>query len=330
LRLLRVLKLVKRFNQLGVIVNALLNGMSSIGYLALVLILFFYVYSIIGMLLFAQDDPWHFTYLHDAFMTLFKCVTLDGWSSNAYILMYGCNTFPGAAYEQFPGACPSDAKAFGIIAVAFFLVLILIGTQVLLSLFIGVISTSLDDSRAADQTERDLDRRLAATSKKMLLSPERIEAFKKVFRLLDLDQGGTIDFDELQQGMESINSPMKDADIMQILVRVDPEGIGLDVNGFINFMAETPLFLKGTRTAMLLAAFTTFGGGQAGVKKSWKKKRGTWFYALSHPLEQLYESVITPIDDFFQGGRAAREHMDQMYNALLIQDAWKEIGRAHV
>ena len=72
LRLLRVLKLVKRLPQLAVIINALLNGMVSIAYVGLVLLLFFYLFSIVGMLIFSENDPWHFGSLHMAFLSLFK------------------------------------------------------------------------------------------------------------------------------------------------------------------------------------------------------------------------------------------------------------------
>ena len=46
LRLLRVLKLLKAFPQLQVIVEALLSGLSSISYVAMILMLFFFAMGI--------------------------------------------------------------------------------------------------------------------------------------------------------------------------------------------------------------------------------------------------------------------------------------------
>ncbi|KAF1324017.1 Voltage-gated ion channel, partial [Globisporangium splendens] len=60
LRLLRVLKLVRAFPQLQVIVSALMKGVSSIGYIGLILLLCFYVFGILGNMMFAQNDPFHF------------------------------------------------------------------------------------------------------------------------------------------------------------------------------------------------------------------------------------------------------------------------------
>ena len=80
LRLLRVLKLVKAFPQLQVIVSALMKGLGSIGYIGLILILCFYVFGIIGNMLFANNDPFHFGQLHYAMISLFSVATMDGWS----------------------------------------------------------------------------------------------------------------------------------------------------------------------------------------------------------------------------------------------------------
>jgi len=54
LRLLRVLKLLKAFPQLAIIVNALIMGLSSIGYIGVILMMVFYLFSILGMILFKE------------------------------------------------------------------------------------------------------------------------------------------------------------------------------------------------------------------------------------------------------------------------------------
>ena len=60
LRLLRVLKLLKAFPELQVIVQALLTGMSSIGYIGVILVMVFYVFANLAIILFRDNDPWHF------------------------------------------------------------------------------------------------------------------------------------------------------------------------------------------------------------------------------------------------------------------------------
>ena len=85
LRLLRVLKLVKALPQLAVIVNALIMGLGSIGYIGVILCLVFYMFSILGMMLFENNDPWHFGTLHVAMLTLFRCATFEDWTDVMYV-----------------------------------------------------------------------------------------------------------------------------------------------------------------------------------------------------------------------------------------------------
>ena len=96
-RLLRVLKLGRALPQLQVIVSALIKGLSSIGYIAMLLFLIYYLYAIVGMFLFctpgACNDPWHFGSLHITMFTLFRCSTLEDWTDVMYINMYGCDVY---------------------------------------------------------------------------------------------------------------------------------------------------------------------------------------------------------------------------------------------
>ena len=39
--------------------------------------LVFYLYGIVGMMLFRTNDPWHFGDLHTTMVTLFRCSTLE-------------------------------------------------------------------------------------------------------------------------------------------------------------------------------------------------------------------------------------------------------------
>jgi voltage-gated sodium channel len=60
LRLLRVLKLAKVVPDLQVIVVSVLRCATSIVYILLVLLIFYYFFALIGVTLFATNDPWHF------------------------------------------------------------------------------------------------------------------------------------------------------------------------------------------------------------------------------------------------------------------------------
>ncbi|MEL6178743.1 MAG: ion transporter, partial [Myxococcota bacterium] len=59
-RLLRVLKLVRALPQLQILVSALLKSIPSMGYVALLLGILFYLYAVAAVFLFGANDPVHF------------------------------------------------------------------------------------------------------------------------------------------------------------------------------------------------------------------------------------------------------------------------------
>lgn len=305
LRLLRVLKLVKRLPQLAVIINALLNGMVSIAYVGLVLLLFFYLFSIIGMLIFSENDPWHFGSLHMAFLSLFQAATLDDWTILMYTNQYGCEKY-GGVYEDFPNQCVKPTQ-FAVLAVAYFVIFIVFGAQVLLSLFIGVISTSMENATEEQKEEQLLEERIEKTANRLLLNEERVEAMKYVFEQLDLDGGGTISEMELKIGLDAINANMEEEEIIDILQKISPNGNEVDVNGFILFLYETPMFSKSSALAKISNAF---------ISRNHTRTR-----EKHNPLVQLI------IDIFYYGGPARREKYERLEAVLIIQDTWRERKR---
>jgi Ca2+-binding EF-hand superfamily protein len=242
LRLLRVLKLVKKLPQLAVIVNALMTAMSSISYVALILILALYIFAILGMLLFKVNDPWHFKNLHLAMISLIRAATLDEWNELMYVEMYGCDVFEDV-YGDFPGCDKPQAQFY--VGLAFFSLFIILVAQVLLTLFIGVISTSMDESRNAQMAEFRVDEKISEVREELGLSTEQMKDFKLVFDMLDLDGGGSIDETELSLGLYLIDdeNSMSEADAAAAFRKVDPKGTGsIDICGFIHFMCITPKF----------------------------------------------------------------------------------------
>ena len=132
-RLLRVLKLVRTLPRLQLLVGALLRSLPSMGYVALLLFVLFYVYGVAATFLFGPTDPEHFGTLQLSLLSLFQIVTLEGWADLMYVQM--------------------DSQP--VVAVAFFISFILLGTMVMLNLFIGVIMNGMTEA----QNERDADER---------------------------------------------------------------------------------------------------------------------------------------------------------------------------
>jgi voltage-gated sodium channel len=126
LRLLRVLRLLHAFPKLQLLVSALLHSIPSMGYVAMFLGLLFYVYGVAAVFLFGAHDPMHFGNLGASVLSLFTVVTLEGWAELMYTQM-----------EVYPLASP-----------LFFVSFVLIGTMIVLNLFIGVIMNSMQEASA--------------------------------------------------------------------------------------------------------------------------------------------------------------------------------------
>lgn len=300
LRLLRILKLVKRLPQLAIIVNALLMSMSSIGYVGLVLFLFFYVFAIIGMILFQENDPWHFGSLHAALIALFRIATLDNSTEIQYLNMFGCERYLDV-YGSYPAQC-KNTSSNPYVASIYFLTFTIIGAQVLLSLFIGVISTSMDNAREKREVEDALDEKLLKTAQHFLLTRDRIEAFKVVFSMLDLDGGGTIEEEELKIGLSAIGMDLAEDEILSILASVDESGEGeVDADGFIRFLFKTPV-LKDELNRINITRVFSKSSTKAVKKEPW------------------YQSIMDTVQ---YGGRDVRIKVMELESAYIIQEAWE-------
>ena len=144
LRLLRVLKLVRALPKLQVLVGALLKSIPSMFYVSLLLFMLFYVYAVAAVFLFGQNDPLHFENLNVSLLTLFRVVTLEDWTDIMYIQMFGCEAYNLEMSQDI--LCTEPQPQYWL-SVAFFVSFVLLGTMVILNLFIGVIMSGMDEAR---------------------------------------------------------------------------------------------------------------------------------------------------------------------------------------
>ncbi|TMW66115.1 hypothetical protein Poli38472_003880 [Pythium oligandrum] len=235
LRLLRVLKLVRAFPQLQVIVSALMKGVGSIGYIGLILLLCFYVFGIIGNLLFAQNDPFHFQYLHYAMVSLFQCATMDGWSDVLYINYYGCDAYGYDDYEAQGYKCVN--KPAGFLAVFYFSTFIVLGAMVLITLFIGVVTTSMEEATQEMEAEKAMLRRIEDLRIRKNVEQAVVSSYMQVFRMLDLDGSGSVEEAELRIGLAAIGKYPSYDELKEMMDVVDEDGSGqIDIVEFVEFM----------------------------------------------------------------------------------------------
>jgi voltage-gated sodium channel len=134
LRVLRILRMINVFPKLRLIISALLKSIPSMGYVIMLIGILFYVYAIIGVFVFGQSDPMHFGDLHHAFITLFKVLTLEGWTEIMNIHIYG-------------SLGNDNLQIISFWPFIYFSSFILIGAMIIMNLFIGVIMNSMEESQ---------------------------------------------------------------------------------------------------------------------------------------------------------------------------------------
>jgi len=134
LRVLRILRMITFLPKLRLIISALLKSIPSMGYIILLIALLFYIYAIVGVIVFGTSDPTHFGDLHHTLVTLFKVLTLEGWTDIMNPLIFG-------------SASDENLQIISIWPFLYFASFILIGAMIIMNLFIGVIMNSMQESQ---------------------------------------------------------------------------------------------------------------------------------------------------------------------------------------
>ncbi len=124
-RLLRVLRLISTIPELRLIVATLMRSIPSMGNIMLLMSIIFYIYAIAGFHLFHQHDPAHWGTLGLSLLSLFRIVTLEDWTDLMYTAM--------------------EAQPF---AWMYFVSFVVMGTFVIINLFIAVVINNLEEAKA--------------------------------------------------------------------------------------------------------------------------------------------------------------------------------------
>ena len=132
-RLLRVLRLISTIRDLRLIVAALVRSIPSVGHVMMLMGIIVYIYAIMGYHLFSETDPESWGSLGAATLTLFNIITLEGWTDVMY-----------AAMETHP------------LAWIYFVSFVIVGTFVVINLFIAIIINNLDEAKL--ERLRDIER----------------------------------------------------------------------------------------------------------------------------------------------------------------------------
>lgn len=143
LRLFRVLKLSKFSKTFTMIVNTFAHVMSSAsvwGTFAIGL-LFCYIYAILAVSVFRNNDPTNFGDFPSAYMSLFRMMTPEGIFHFFYTQYYGCDQVPPLGNNILPCDNPSSQE---FVAVAFFITFYLSTTIIIYNMSIAIVVEALE------------------------------------------------------------------------------------------------------------------------------------------------------------------------------------------
>jgi len=244
LRLFRVLRVIKFLPALALIVEALLVGMESIGFIAIILFMVFYLFAILGMMLFEKNDPYHFGTLPRALLSLFRISTFEDWTDVMYTNIYSCSQWGYSDDDTMPrsGAChksiPDDLEKPQAFAAVYFVIFVFLGALVLLTLFVGVITTSMEQ---AQQDQENMDKNLSKVvemEKEYKVPKDVLQTIQTVFEGIDLDQSGSLDQYELKVAMKFTNM-VDGAGAVDVLVNKLMKQMDLDEDAEISLYEFT-------------------------------------------------------------------------------------------
>merc|ERR550514_484784 len=128
--------------------------MSSISYIMLLLLFVFYTFGVTSIIFFRANDPWHFSDLGTSMVTLFRIATGEDWTDVMYVNMYGCANY---GYDSPPlkKLC-TDSEGQGFYAAVYFVLFFFISSLCILTLFVGVVTTSMDEQRHEMEEHRKI------------------------------------------------------------------------------------------------------------------------------------------------------------------------------
>lgn len=130
IRLLRVTRLSNRSKEMSVVVMTIIKSIPSMANIFLLLSLLFFIYSITGYHLFNSIDPAHWNSLPRSAFTLFQILTLEGWVE-----------------------IMSPAMHANPLYALFFISFIVVGTFIVINIFVAVIVRKSEDAYKALEEE---------------------------------------------------------------------------------------------------------------------------------------------------------------------------------
>ena len=131
LRILRVLRLLSQVQRLKNIIESLMRALPGMGWTAALLVLVFYIFAVMGTMMFGDAFPEYWGTLGRSFFSLFQIMTLESWSS----------AIARPMLEEMP------------LSWMFFVPFILVSSFMVLNLFIAIIVSATNAIHEDEEAE---------------------------------------------------------------------------------------------------------------------------------------------------------------------------------
>lgn len=165
LRLFRVMRLISFIPELRVLVTALISALPRMGYVALLMFIIFYLYAVVGSLLFGHINPVLWGDLGISLLTLFRVATFEDWTDVMYETM--------AVYS---------------LSWIYYLTFIFFSAFVFLNMMIGIVVEVLDEEHKKMQIEQEGDLQAEAIANQDELAHQVAELHRKLDAVLAAQQ----------------------------------------------------------------------------------------------------------------------------------------------
>ena len=224
LRILRVLRLLNDIADLNIILQAIGSSALGLFYVTALMLLFFYIFAVAGVFLFSKNDYFHFGSLGRAFLCLYQVSTLDDWGGIARTNMYGCDNYGyDTGHEGFDAYC-ENPEGLGYFAALYFGVFIVFGVYVLISLFVGIIITSMELLRDSIKEEDEVWEKVRENQEEYSWKDSMVENLLEIFNSMDIEENGKLTLNELKPILQIVH--VTEADQFSLFMKVDKDSSG--------------------------------------------------------------------------------------------------------
>lgn len=161
LRLFRVMRLISFIPELRVLVSALLSALPRMGYVALLMFIIFYLYAVVGNLLFDKINPVLWGDVGISLLTLFRVATFEDWTD----VMYETMTVYAWSW-------------------AYYITFIFFSAFVFLNMMIGIVLEVLDEEHKKLVSGEEQEKEQEAEARKQRMEAEIESIHQKLDKLL--------------------------------------------------------------------------------------------------------------------------------------------------